>query len=92
MFFSGVPRETRAREGLGLVLHKKYEKSIDGFNFISERILMVSLKMKSDTLYVFSVYAPEDCKPKMEKDNFYETLQEHLDRIPASNSVFILGT
>ena len=26
MFFSGVTRETRAREGVGLVLHKKYEK------------------------------------------------------------------
>ena len=52
---------------------------------------MVSLKMKTDTLYVFCVYAPKDCKPKMEKDNFYETLQEYLDRIPASNSVLILG-
>ena len=91
MFFSGVPWETRAREGVGLVLHKKYKKSIDEFNFISERILMVSLKMKLDTLYVFSVYAPEDCKSKMEKDTFYETLREYLDRIPASNFVLILG-
>ena len=47
--------------------------------------------MKSDTLYIFSVYAPEDCKPKTEKDLFDETLQDHLDRILASKSVLILG-
>jgi exonuclease III len=52
---------------------------------------MVSLKMKSDTLYIFSVYAPEECKPKTEKDHFYETLQEHLDRIPVNKSVLIFG-
>jgi len=91
MFFSGVPREARAKEGDGLVLHKKYENSIEEFKFISERILMVSLKLELDTLYIFSVYDPEDCKPRIEKDLFYETLQDHLDRIPVSNSVLILG-
>ena len=68
-----------------------YINAIEEFKFISERMLMVSLKMKLDTLYIFSVYAPEDCKPKTEQDLFYETLQDHLDRIPASKSVLILG-
>jgi len=70
MFFSGVPREARAKEGDGLVLHKKYESSIEEFKFISERILMVSLKLELDTLYIFSVYDPEDCKPRIEKTFF----------------------
>jgi hypothetical protein len=92
MFFSGVPRETRAKEGVGLVLHKKYENSIEEFKFISERILMVSLKMQSDTLYIFSVYAPEDCKSKNGKRSLLrKTLQEHLDRMPASKYILILG-
>ena len=87
MFFSGVPGEVHAKEGVGLILQKKYEKSIDEFKFISERILMISLKMKSDTLYIFSVYVPEGCKPKTEKGHFNETLQEHLGRIPVSKPV-----
>lgn len=92
MFYSGVPKETRAKEGVGILLNKKYENSIDDYKFISERILMVSLRMTNmNTLYIFSIYAPEDCKPEREKESFYDTLHEYLNLVPPDKPVLILG-
>ena len=52
---------------------------------------MVSLKTNNSNIYIFSVYAPEDCKPKVEKDTFYDLLQQSLGKNPPNERVLILG-
>ena len=91
LFFSGVPKESRAKEGVALAINRNLESLIDHHEYISERILVVSMKIDNSHLYIFSVYAPEDCKSKLEKEQFYDSLQENLSKIPPNNPILILG-
>lgn len=91
LFYSGVSKESRAKEGVAIAIHKDLERMIEKYEYISERIITVALKTRNSLLHVLSVYAPEDCKPKIDKDEFYDTLQSSLDKIPRNQPVLVLG-
>ncbi|XP_045477011.1 craniofacial development protein 2-like [Harmonia axyridis] len=40
---------------------------------------------------IISVYAPEDNKPKKERELFYDQLQETVERQPANEAMIVLG-
>jgi hypothetical protein len=75
--YSGKQKEERACAGVGLLIHKKYMNNIDNIGYISERIILVTLKFPKAKWCLLSLYAPDISKPKEQREGFYEDLQKH---------------
>jgi hypothetical protein len=56
IIYNGISKEKRAKEAVGMPIHKKCENAIKDKKFISERILLIILKISEMNLYrVYSV-------------------------------------
>lgn len=91
LVYSGVDKGRRAVAGVGILIHSKYKDSIEDCVYHSERILKIKLTTNKLKINVISVYSPEDCKPKEERETFYDSLQEVLDTILPEEAVIIMG-
>jgi hypothetical protein len=52
--------------------------------------MLVSFWTNNTIWNKFSVYAPEGCKPKDEMQNFYDTLDAEIIKIPSNHLILIL--
>ena len=68
-----------AKEGVEILIHRKYEDCIEDIKYISERILTVRLNTENSKLNFLSIYAPENCKPLQHGELFY---QDTVNSIP----------
>lgn len=91
LIYSGVQKSKRATAGVGILIHNKYKNSLDGCEYVSERILSIKLKTEGATLHIISAYSPEECKPKDEREAFFKELQRTLDNIPSNEAVIVAG-
>lgn len=91
LVYSGVEKGTRSKEGVGLMISRKHQASINECEYISSRILKVSMDAHSTKVHVVVVYAPESCKAKHEREQFYEELQDILEKIPSHETLIVLG-
>lgn len=91
LIYSGVEKEVRAKAGVGILLNKKLKNFIQECNYVSERILLVKLKTDGPDLNIMSVYSPENCKPRIDKETFYENLQTTLEPIRTQDYICVLG-
>lgn len=46
LFYSGVDKGKRAHAGVGILIHRKYENSIEGVAYMNEKIMNITLKRK----------------------------------------------
>jgi hypothetical protein len=69
---------------------KGFKNVIRDHVFSTERIMLVSFLTNNTILNTFRVYAPEDCKPKEEKQNFYDNLDEQIIKMSSNHLILIL--
>lgn len=91
LIYSGVEKEKRAKEGVGLLIHNKFKSNINNVSYISSRIIAVSINTGNQKLNVISIYAPEDNKPQQEREGFYDQLQDTIESITPNETTIILG-
>ena len=48
---------------------------------ISERAIKIQLKMRNSHTTVIAVYAPTEVDEESESENFYEVLQDQIDKV-----------
>ena len=89
--YSGKPKNERAIAGVGLLIHEKYANNIDNIIYFNERILQVTLKFPDAIWCILSVYAPDISKPKAMREEFYEDLQNIIDKSPKDAKLIIMG-
>ena len=58
--------------------------------FINERTLQLRYKLQRGYLTLIAVYAPEEGKLE-QTEEFYETLQDHVDKINKSDYIIVAG-
>lgn len=46
-FYSGVPKENRAKRGVSILIKKKFKKNITNFEAIDERIIKINIWKKN---------------------------------------------
>lgn len=68
--YSGVNHEKRAHSGVGMLIHKKYKQSIEQEQYISDRLLQVTINAKGERIQLLSVYASDISKEREERENF----------------------
>lgn len=80
-----------AHSGVGILLHERFEPQIMNIKYISDRMLIVTLRMENKPTHFIAVYAPDTAKPIEEYRMFCEQLQDELDMISNTDKIFIMG-
>lgn len=79
------------QHGVGFAVKNTLIAFIEPPSSGTERILALHLSTSSGPANIISVYAPTLCSTSEEKDQFYETLDETISRIPSTEGLYLLG-
>ena len=58
---------------------------------ISERAMKIQLKMRNSHTTVIAVYAPTEVDEESESENFYEVLQDQIDKVNKKHFLIVLA-
>ena len=87
-FFQG---NEEGRGGVGILLAKKWWDHVRGCDRISDRILVLKLRVGQTITTVISVYAPQQGLDNDQKDSFYNELRETVAKMDVQELVIIAG-
>jgi exonuclease III len=73
--YSGVKATEIARCGVMLMVHKSLKSNIDSYNYLSDRIIQLRLKLSRGYMTVICIYATIEGNED-ENDRFYKLLQK----------------
>lgn len=90
-FYSGVPKEKRAQQGVGILIRKKLRRLITTWEAISERLIKMNLTIRGKKITIIGVYAVNDDALVNIKDGFFEKLHSEIANIGRSREIIILG-
>ncbi|XP_072020206.1 craniofacial development protein 2-like [Amphiura filiformis] len=82
---------TTHRAGVALILNKKAQNALMGYNPISPRLITARFQMQTGAITVVQVYAPNTADPEEKVDEFYDLLQTTIDKIPKSDIQIVMG-
>ena len=88
--FSGVT-EGRAKCGVGIIIAERLANCVRSWRCISERCVMIRLRVAGVWMTLVQVYAPTDDRDNETKDGFYALLQEVVDKAPRGDKVMMMG-
>ena len=69
-------QESLRRNGVALIVNKRFQNAVLGCNFKNDRMISVCLQGKPFSITVIQVYAPIRNAEEAEVDQFYEGLQD----------------
>ena len=75
IFYSGGEKN---RRGVGLIVAEEVLRSVMMVEEISERIIVMRLKMKPTNVLIVQIYVPCEDEEEEEKDQFHERLDQIL--------------
>ena len=79
------------RHGVGFIVNPDIAKFIDTIEQIDERIISISIKLKEGGLSLVQIYAPQQGRTVVEKEEFYRKLQQTVDGVKYSENLIING-
>jgi exonuclease III len=88
--YSGVKATERVHSGVMLIVHIFLKSNIHSYNYWSNRIIQLRLKLSQGYLTIIGIYAPIEGNED-ENDCFYKLLQKILDKINKSDMIAIMG-
>lgn len=89
MYYSGVDKDHRAKEGVGIVVTEEIEKRISEFKPKSSRIMYIKIEMEVEW-YIVQIYAPTEGTEEEKMEQFYNELQNTLDEIREKGERIVL--
>lgn len=90
-FWSGVEKHQRASAGVSIIIKNSLKKFIDNYEYVSERILTVTLKIYGYETIVVGVYAPTESTENLIKEQFNEQLSNILNKIKNHQDIIVAG-
>jgi len=91
MFISIAEKSRRAERGVSILIKKKFKKGITNWEAVNENIITVNINHLGIKITLLCVYAPSNNKVDLEKDQFYEKLNETLINIGTTRKIILLG-
>ena len=89
IYYSG--QESLRRNGVALIVNKRVQYALLGYNLKNNRMISVRLQDKPFNITVIQVYAPTSNAEEVEVDWFYEDLQNLLEPTPKKGVLFLIG-
>jgi hypothetical protein len=68
--------------GTGFFIHNKIISAVKGVEFVSDKMLYITLKGHWCDTTVLNVHAPTEDKDDVIKESFYEELEQVFDQFP----------
>jgi exonuclease III len=90
LYYCG-PSSKTGQASTGFILLKKMHHSVIGFEPYNERLCKLRIKGKYNNITLIKVYAPTEDHTEETKQQFYDNLQNLLDKTPKSDTIIILG-
>ena len=84
-------QESLRRNGVVIMVNKRVQNAVLGCNLKNDRMISVRFQGKPLNITVIQVYAPTSNTEEAEVEQFYEDLQDLLERIPKKDVLFIIG-
>ena len=78
------------RHGVAIILTDKLAPYVEKIDQVSERILGIDMKIEAG-VGLIQVYAPQQGRPTLEKDEFYQQLQETMESMKYQTNLIICG-
>ena len=91
IFFLAIIKDDIHRAGVGFCISNKTYRAVESFNPINERLAHIRISCKWFKMPIVVAYAPTEESEEDQKDEFYETLQTVIEKIPRHDIVIILG-
>lgn len=88
MWYSGGSNH---KNGVGIILHNKIAKMVEGYIALSDRIIITKLNTKPFKINIMQVYAPTTDTSDEEIEIFYEEIEEALSTTKSQEINIILG-
>jgi len=85
-----VPTNRRAAAGIAIMIKAKFKKKTHSYLYVNEIILQLRYKLQRGYLTLLAVYAPEEGKTE-QTEEFYETLQDQIDKISKNDYIVVAG-
>ena len=90
-YWQGKSPEEPRLHGVGFAIRNTLVNSVEPPTGGSERVLAIRLSTSSGPVNILSVYAPTLCSTAEEKDQFYQSLDETLSKVPSTEGLYLLG-
>ncbi|XP_039291249.1 uncharacterized protein LOC120352957 [Nilaparvata lugens] len=90
MVYSGVVMQSRAKEGVGVVMTPEAFNKVSDWQAINSRIMTVDLDLELKVTYV-QVYAPTEDSNVQDKEEFYLSLNAVLEGVCSRGRQVIVG-
>ena len=88
VLYSGGEQHT---EGVGMIISKKYTKSVMGFLPISRRVMVVKIEGKPFNLAIIQAYAPTAEHSEEDIEEFYEDLEKACKHVASTDIMVVMG-
>ena len=90
-FYSGVPKETRAKQGVSILVKKRYKRNITTWEAINENMINLHVNMFGKKLCILGIHAISDDENILIKEDFWGKLSEVIAEIGNSRKILIVG-
>jgi CRISPR/Cas system CSM-associated protein Csm2 small subunit len=90
VIYSGVNRYTRSQLGVMICVHKSFRYKIAYYKLLNNRNYCNKTKTHRGHLKILGVYVPIEGK-KQNREEFYETLQNILDKVNKNDYIMLIG-
>ena len=81
-------QESLRRNGVAIIVNKRVQNPVLGFNLINDRMISVCFQGKIFNIMIIQVYAPTSNAEEAEVERFYEDLQDLLELTPKKRCPF----
>ena len=84
-------QESIRRNGVAIIVNKRVQNVILGYNLKNDRIISVQFQGKPFNITVIQVYTLTTNTEEVDVERFYEHLQDILELTPPKEVLFIIG-
>ena len=71
-FYSGVPKEKRAKSGVSLLVKKRYKRYIMTWEAVNENMIKLHMNLFGKKLCILGIHAINDDENAVVKEDFWE--------------------
>ncbi|XP_072051743.1 craniofacial development protein 2-like [Amphiura filiformis] len=79
------------RAGVAILLNKKAQNALLGYNPISARLLSARFQTQNGAMTVLQVYAPNTADSEEMVEEFYDLLQTTINKTPKNDILLVMG-
>lgn len=82
----------RGQYGTAFMVGNNFKEKVTEFERVNDRISYIKItRTETESITIINAYAPTDVTKRIEKNKFYENLEEVCENLPKRHTVLLLG-